>query len=120
MNENRDMAYQCLLREVRLSPRSYFAAKFICLPKDQMRILDWLWRWKESHALFCGQLHYTRRSIGVGMAVEAIATWDQRLNAGSITRLRGSSPSGQKLRSDWMNQLHTEGGKCIHDGMRYG
>lgn len=76
MNENQDMAYQCLLQEVRLSPRSRFVAKFICLLKDQMRILDWLWRGKESHALLCGQLHYARRSVGVGMAVETIATWE--------------------------------------------
>lgn len=85
-----------------------------------MRIPDWLWRGKKPHALLCGQLHYAWRSIGVNMAVEAIATWYQRLKARSITRLGASSPSGQKLRSDWMNQLHTEGGKGIHDGIKCG
>jgi hypothetical protein len=34
---------------------------------------------------------------------------DQKLKAELITWLGSCSPSGQKLRSDWMNQLHAEG-----------
>jgi len=74
------MGYQCLLRKSRLSPRS-LVDKPVCLPKDQMRILDGFWRGKESHTLLCGQFHYTRSTIGVGMAVEAISTWNQKLKA---------------------------------------
>ena len=117
MNENCDMGYQCLLRGSRLSPRSHFMTNFVYLLPEKMRILDWCWRGMKSHPLLCGELHYTRRPIGLDMAVEAIATWDQKLKAESMIRLGPSSPSGQKLRSDWMNQLYVEGGKCIYDGI---
>ena len=76
--------------------------------ENPMRVLDWIWRGKESHALLCGQFHFTRSTIGVDMTIEAIATWHQKHKAESTTRPRLFSPSGQKLRSDLMNQLQAE------------
>lgn len=54
---------------------------------DRIRILAWFWRGKESHTLLRGQLHHTRSTIGVGMAIEAIPTWDQKDKAEPITRV---------------------------------
>jgi hypothetical protein len=43
------------------------------------------WGGNESHALPCGQFHYTRTSIGVGVTVETIAAWIQKNQAEPIT-----------------------------------
>lgn len=55
--------------------------------KDRIKILARFWRGTESHTFLRGQLHHTRSTIGVGMTVEAISTWDRKHKAESITRL---------------------------------
>lgn len=60
--------------------------------KAQVRILDWHWRGNESHALPCGHPHYIRSTIGVGVTVETIATYNQEHKV-EIKNLAGSVPT---------------------------